>query len=116
MAIEYEVTYLLRPHLEEADVDARSAAVADALKGAGGEVVSIEKLGKKRLAYEVQDVREGIYVVMRFRSEPEAAKELERQLGLNEDVMRSILVKVDKNALAVEKAPQPPAPAPAPAP
>jgi len=113
MAIDYEVTYLLRPNLEEAEVDQRSSAVAEALKAAGGEVLEVEKLGKKRLAYEVDDVREGIYVVMRFRSGPLAARELERQLGLNEDVMRKILVKVDKTALAARAASPPPSPAPA---
>ena len=70
--------------------------------------------GKKRLAYEMHDVREGIYVVMRFRSEAEAAKELERQLGLNEDVLRALLIRLDKQALEAEKvaAAAPPVPPP----
>lgn len=112
MANEYEVTYLLRPSLEDADVDQRSAAIAQSLKSGGGEVINVEKLGKKRLAYEVGDVREGVYVVMRFRSEADAAKELERQLGLNEDVLRALLIRVDKQALEAEKvgAASPPAP------
>lgn len=115
MANEYEVTYLLRPNLEEADADQRSSAVAQSLTANGGEVLNVEKLGKKRLAYEMGDVREGIYVVMRFRSTAEAAKELERQLGLNEDVLRALLIRLDKQALEAEKvaAAAPPAPAPA---
>lgn len=116
MAIDYEVTYLLRPSLEEAEADQRASAVAQALKANGGEILSVDKLGKKRLAYEVRDVREGIYVVMRFRSEPAAAKELERQLGLNEDVLRALLIRLDKQALEGEKvaaASPPPAAPPA---
>jgi len=114
MANEYEVTYLLRPNLEEAEADQRAEAIAKSLKSNGGEVVNVEKLGKKRLAYEMHDVREGIYVVMRFRSEAEAAKELERQLGLNEDVLRALLIRLDKQALEAEKvaASAPPAPPP----
>jgi small subunit ribosomal protein S6 len=112
MAVDYEVTYIFRPNLEESDADERANAIAEALKNNGGEIVSLEKLGKKRLAYEMNDIREGIYVVMRFRSEAAAAKELERQLGLNEDVMRALLIKLDKHALEAEKAPQP-APVPA---
>lgn len=119
MANEYEVTYLLRPNLEEADADKRSEAIAQSLKSNGGEVHNVEKLGKKRLAYEMRDVREGIYVVMRFRSEADAAKELERQLGLNEDVLRALLIRLDKQALEAEmvaaSAP-PPAPTPIPTP
>jgi len=56
----------------------------------------------------MEDVREGVYVVMRFRSQAAAAKELERQLGLNEDVLRALMIHVDKGALEAERA----APAP----
>lgn len=104
MAVDYEVTYILRPNLEENEVSARTTAIADQLKGNGGDVLSVETLGKKRLAYEINDVREGIYAVMRFRSEAPVAHELERQLGLNEDVMRALLIKLDKQALVAEKA------------
>jgi len=110
MATDYEVTYILRPNLEEADADQRASAIADQLKNAGGTVLGVEKLGKKRLAYEIDDVREGIYNVMRFQSEAAAAKEIERLLTLNEDVMRALLIKLDKHALEAEKAAPPPAP------
>ncbi len=110
MAVDYEVTFILRPNLEENEVGERTTAIADLLKANGGEVLAIETLGKKRLAYEINDLREGIYTVMRFRSEADAAHELERQLGLNEDVMRALLIKLDKHAILAEKA----APAPQP--
>ena len=108
---DYEVTYILRPNLEENEVTQRTTAIGEQLKSTGGEVLGVELLGKKRLAYEINDVREGIYAIMRFRSSAESAHELERQLGLNEDVMRSLLIKLDKHALAAEKAGPPPAPA-----
>lgn len=104
MTVDYEVTYILRPNLEENEVTERTTAISDALKGNGAEVLGLELLGKKRLAYEVNDVREGIYAVMRFRSDAATAHELERQLGLNEDVMRALLIKLDKHAVAAEKA------------
>lgn len=105
MAVDYEVTYILRPNLEENELSERTNAIAEQLKANRGEVASVETLGKKRLAYEIKDVREGIYVVMRFRADADAAHELERQLGLNEDVMRALLIRLDKHALAAEKAP-----------
>lgn len=96
MTTDYEVTYILRPSLEEADVDTRVAALADSLKTGGGEIVGeVEKMGKRRLAYEINDVREGYYVVMKFKSDAPQAKEFERQLRLNEDVMRHLLLKLD---------------------
>lgn len=104
MAIDYEVTYILRPNLEENEVGERTTAISESLKSNGGEVLNVEVLGKKRLAYEINDLREGIYAVMRFRSESATAHELERQLGLNENVMRALLIKLDKHAVAAEKA------------
>jgi small subunit ribosomal protein S6 len=96
MAIDYEVTYILKPSLEEADIDARVAALAGVLTNNGGEVVGeIEKMGKRRLAYEIDDTREGFYVVMKFKSDAAQAKELERQMRLSEDVMRALLIRLD---------------------
>ncbi|HVA33724.1 MAG TPA: 30S ribosomal protein S6, partial [Candidatus Baltobacteraceae bacterium] len=60
---DYEVTYILRPGLEENEVEERANAIAEIVKTHGGEIVSVEKLGRKRLAYEINDVREGNYVV-----------------------------------------------------
>ena len=97
---DYEVTYILRPNLEDADVDTRATAIGEIIKNQGGEVVAIEKLGKKRLAYEINDLREGHYVAMHFRSTGVASKELERQLKLNEDVLRGLVIHLDKQALA----------------
>ena len=114
MTVDYEVTYILRPQLEEAEITERSNAIADVLKNNGGIVSNIELLGKKRLAYEISDLREGVYVVMSFKAEAAAAKELERQLRLNEDVMRALVIKLDKHTLAAAAAPPaPPASAPA---
>ena len=95
MATAYEVTYIIRPNLEETEVDERSNKIAEQLKASGAEVGEIEKLGKRRLAYEIDDLREGHYVVMKFNSNAAQAKELERQLRLDETVMRELLIKLD---------------------
>jgi small subunit ribosomal protein S6 len=96
MITDYEVTYIIRPSLEETEVEERVAAIAEQLKGNGAEIVGeIEKMGKRRLAYEINDVREGFYVVMKFKSEPAPAKELERQMRLNDDVMRHLLINLN---------------------
>lgn len=97
---DYEVTYILRPNFEEAEVDARATAIGEIIKSQGGTVVNIEKLGRKRLAYEIADLREGNYVAMHFRSTGVASKELERQLKLQEDVLRALVIHLDKKALA----------------
>jgi small subunit ribosomal protein S6 len=91
---DYEVTYVLRPSLEEAEADERANAIAEGVKTRGGEVVGeLEKHGKRRLAYEIDDVREGYYITMHFRSGAEEQKELERLLRLNESVLRHIIIR-----------------------
>jgi small subunit ribosomal protein S6 len=93
-ATDYEVTYVLRPSLEETEVDERANAIAEGVKTRGGEVVGeLEKQGKRRLAYEIDDVREGYYITMNFRSTGDEQRELERQLRLNENVLRHIIIK-----------------------
>jgi len=95
MTTDYEVTYIVRPNLEETEVDTRIEAIAEQLRTNGGVPGDIEKMGKRRLAYEINDVREGYYVVMKFKSDAAQAKELERQLRLNEDVMRQLLINLN---------------------
>lgn len=108
---EFEITYILRPGLEDAEVEERANAIAEIVRGQGGRVVGIERLGKKRLAYEIGNARDGFYVAMRFSAEPPVAKELERQLKLHEDVVRELLVRLDRRAIeqmaAVPQAPEP---------
>ncbi len=111
---EYEVTYILRPSLEESEVEERANAISEIVKGQGGEVVGVERLGKKRLAYEIKDLREGTYVVMQFKAEAPVAKELDRQLKLHDDVLRALIVRLDAKMLThmaalAAAAPPPPA-------
>ena len=112
--IDYEVTYILRPSLEETEVEERANAIGEIVKNQKGELLGIERLGKKRLAYEIDDVREGNYVVMRFKSDAAASKELERQLKLHEDVLRALVIRLDSRMLthmAAMAAAAPPVPA-----
>ena len=91
---EYEVTYILRPSLEEAEADERANALVEDVKARGGEVVGeLEKQGKRRLAYEIDDVREGYYVTMHFKSDADQQKELERRMRLNETILRALFIK-----------------------
>ena len=93
---DYEVTYILRPSLEETEADERANALAEGLKARGGEVIGeLEKMGKRRLAYEIDDVREGYYVVMHFKADADQAKETERRLRLNDAVLRQLVIRKD---------------------
>ena len=65
----------------------------------GGEILEVERMGKKRLAYEINDQRHGIYFVVTYKSEDEIIKELERQLTLDENSWRHITVRMDEALL-----------------
>lgn len=110
---DYEVTYILRPALEESELEGREKAIAEIVKSQGGEVTAVERLGKKRLAYEINDAREGTYVVMQFSAGAGVSKELDRQLRLHDDVLRALIVRLDakmQQHMAALAAAQPPSP------
>jgi small subunit ribosomal protein S6 len=95
----------------EEEVAALLAQLGEQLKGLGAEVLHVENWGKRRLAYEIRKQREGVYAVLRVSAEPAAVKEFERQLRLNEQVLRFLSTRVP-----VRKRARPAASAPAPEP
>ncbi|MFB3909372.1 MAG: 30S ribosomal protein S6 [Candidatus Eisenbacteria bacterium] len=89
---EYETVFVLHPSLEEAKVEEEIEGVRQTLVGNSSEIVDIERWGRRKLAYEVQKVGEGIYTLIRFRAEPVAVAELERRYRLRETVLRHLTV------------------------
>ena len=62
----------------------------------GGEVLDVTEWGKRRLAYEINDYREGYYVIMKFKDESNVTAELERLMRINDSVMRYLTTRVDE--------------------
>ena len=92
---QYEITYIVRPTFEDPQVDEIATHFSDVAKGNGGDAVGNERMGKKRLAYEIKKVREGHYVCMKFVGSPDCAKEVVRQMRLHDDVLRALLVRLN---------------------
>jgi small subunit ribosomal protein S6 len=92
-ALAFETTYILRPHLSEAAIADASAAIAAEVTQHDGKVLTIEPLGKRRLAYEIDDVREGFYFVMTFECSQQRAAALKKSLADNESVLRSLVLR-----------------------
>ena len=90
----YEITYIVRPALEDPQVDEVAAHFSEVAKNNGGEEIGAERMGKKRLAFEIQKLREGHYVCMKFQSGADCAKEIVRQMRLHDNVLRALLVRV----------------------
>lgn len=92
----YELVYVLRPNLED---DAKTA-VLDKVKGiieTSGEVVKVDVWGTKRLAYEIEKLNEGYYVLVNFKSTTEVPKEIDRNLKIMETVIRHMIVNPEEN-------------------
>ena len=95
----YETVYIIRPNLDEEGVDKAIAAVEEFMKNNGCEIVSTEKKGRKRLAYEVKKMRDGYYVHTIFNALPDAIAPLKRMMSLSEEVIRELTISVPKAAL-----------------
>jgi small subunit ribosomal protein S6 len=84
----YEILLITDPRPTDEEVAQLFTRLQDTLKELGAEVTRVENWGKRRLAYEIRKQREGIYAVFEVSAEPAAVKEFERQLKLNENVLR----------------------------
>jgi len=93
---KYEVVFVLRPDLDEE----KNAAVVDKfqslIESHGGEITKLDKWGKRRLAYEVKDFREGFYILVKMNAETKVAAELDRVFKITDEVLRHIIVREDE--------------------
>jgi small subunit ribosomal protein S6 len=89
----YEVMIILDPSLDERTVSPSLETFLNVIRTSGGSVEKVDVWGKRRLAYEIAKHSEGIYALVDVNSEPDAVKELDRQLGLNETVLRTKVLR-----------------------
>jgi small subunit ribosomal protein S6 len=96
---KYECVFIVRPNLDDESVDRAVAGVEDYIKGLGGTIISTDKKGRRRLAYEVNKMRDGFYVMTRFEAKPEQLAQVKRMMMLSEDIIRSLVVVLEDVAL-----------------
>ena len=91
----YEMMIILDPALEERTVQPSLDQFLRVVTTSGGTVDKVDVWGRRRLAYEIDKKSEGIYTVVDLNAEPDAVKELDRQLNLNEAVLRTKILRPD---------------------
>ncbi|MGF1645711.1 MAG: 30S ribosomal protein S6 [Kineosporiaceae bacterium] len=91
----YELMIILDPELEDRTVAPSLERYLTVIRNGGGTIDKVDVWGRRRLAYPIRHKSEGIYAVVDMHAEPAAALELDRQLGLNESVMRTKLIRPD---------------------
>ena len=91
----YEMMVILDPEIEERTVAPSLDKYLSVVTAAGGSVDKIDIWGRRRLAFDIAKKSEGIYAVVDFTATPDTAKELDRQLRLNEAVLRTKIIRPD---------------------
>ena len=89
----YELMIILDPEVDERTVAPSLDKLLQVIKTGGGTIDKVDIWGKRRLAYDIKKKSEGFYVVVDMTTAPEIAQELDRQLGLNESVLRTKLLR-----------------------
>ena|SRR4029079_19495439 len=93
---QYELMVILDPELEERTVAPSLDQFLTVVRQGGGSVEKVDIWGRRRLAYEIQKKTEGIYAVVDLTAEPDVVKELDRQLNLNEAVLRTKVLRPER--------------------
>ncbi|MTD58696.1 30S ribosomal protein S6 [Amycolatopsis pithecellobii] len=93
MSRHYEVMVILDPTLDERTVAPTLDTFLNVIRTSGGSVEKVDVWGRRRLAYEIKKHAEGIYALLDVNSEPAAVKELDRQLSLQENILRTKVVR-----------------------
>ncbi len=100
----YEVMVILDPELDERTISPSLDTFLSVIKRDGGSVEKIDVWGRRRLAYEIKKKSEGIYAVIDLSAEPASVIELDRQLNLNESVLRTKVLRPEPKKAKTKKA------------
>ena len=99
----YEVMFIVRPDVEEADLDKLIEGFSNNITSGGGEIKSVEKMGRRRLAYTVRKFNDGFYVLLTILAEGKLITEIERRLRVSEQVIKFITVRMDEEEKRLAK-------------
>jgi small subunit ribosomal protein S6 len=99
----YELMFIVRPDMTDEDLDKLISTLQSVVPFSGGNVVKVEKMGKRRLAYTVRRFNDGIYVLMIVEGGGPVIHELERRLRVTEPVIKFLTVRVDEEQKRLAK-------------
>ena len=103
MSRVYEVMFIVRPDVVEEDVDKLIAGFSTTVTGGGGVVKTVDKMGRRKLAYLVRKFNDGNYVLLTIEATGPVVLELERRLRVTEPVIKFITVRIDEEEKRLAK-------------
>jgi small subunit ribosomal protein S6 len=92
---DYELVFIVHPEVADDAVEPFINNISQLITGKGGAIVEVARWGRKKLAYPIKHLLEGYYVLIKFKLDPSANKELETNLKISEKIIRYLLIKVD---------------------
>ena len=99
----YEIVFIINPDAEDAEVMRLTEAAQKIITDQGGTIVKTEMMGKRRLAYEINHKRDGIYVLLEVEGSGREIAEFERRMRVNDRVLRYMTVRVDEYRRRAQK-------------
>ena len=93
---KYELVFISNPNLDDEATESIINKYVDIIKKQDDELLEIEKIGKRNLAYKIKHLTEGFYATIYFRSIPDVVKELDRVLKIDDNIIRHIIVRHDE--------------------
>jgi small subunit ribosomal protein S6 len=99
----YELMFIVRPDMPEEDLDKLISTLETAVSSSGGTMKSVEKMGKRRLAYTVRRFHDGVYLLLTVEGSGGLIHELERRLRVTEPVLKFISVRIDLEQKRLDK-------------
>jgi small subunit ribosomal protein S6 len=99
----YELMFIVRPDMLDDDLDKLVSTLESAVTTAGGAVNSVERMGKRRLAYAVRRFHDGIYILLTVEGGGAVVHELERRLRVTEPVIKFLTVRIDEEQKRLDK-------------
>ncbi|MGI6365705.1 MAG: 30S ribosomal protein S6 [Bacillota bacterium] len=93
---KYELLYILQPDLDEEQLQALQEKVTGLIAEQGGQNTEVKEWGKRRLAYEIADFREGYYVEVHFEGTPQVVEELDRVIKITSGILRHIVIRIEE--------------------
>ena len=99
----YELMFIVRPDLTDEDVDKVISTIEAQATSAGATVKSVDRMGKRRLAYLVRNFADGLYILLHLEGPGAAITEVERRLRVTEPVIKFITVRVDEEQKRLDK-------------
>ena len=92
---KYECMYILKPNLEDEKRNELIKRFSDIIEKNGGKVLDVDEWGVKKMAYAINYITDGYYILTHFEANPDLPLELERNFKINEDVMRFLVLRQD---------------------